>query len=648
MEEFDFLPKHWKTGKLEDLLDYIQPTDYIVESTDYSDNYKTPVLTPGKSFIKGYTNETHGVFKNLPVIIFDDFTTATKFVTFPFKVKSSAMKILSPKTKDSNIKFAFYYMQTLRVSTDTHKRYWISVYAKIKVPLPPPLEQELIVSKIEELLSDLENGKQQLLTAREQLKVYRQSLLKWAFEGKLTENWRKQNLPAAEGLNSSNAQKGSKGKSTPKVHGSRVRIPIESHSMAAEPVVGYVPKEGTELGELPEGWQVIRVGDVCECIVPNRDKPKSFSGNIKWVTTPNLAPNSVRLNYEDISLGLTETEVEEYNARVIPVGGVIMTCVGTFGLSAIVEKPIVINQQLHAFISNNQVNAKYLAYCIQHSKNYFEKMATTTTIAYLNKTNCNSMPLPLCSLEEQKAIVDQIESKLTVCDKIEETIESSLQQAETLKQSILKQAFEGRLVAAEEKPAYKPKNVYFYQMQLLGYVLKISKEKNISHGEMTTAKYMYLIDRLFKVPTHYKYERWHLGPYPPEMKKAVKNKKFFGADGNELKVVDEKSLFKYNNPYEQQVIDGIGELAQLFGQYVPKERPHQTELLATVCKVIEDIQSTDLAAVRQSMKEWKIDLKNTKVKNKAEKFNEADTAKCLNFVMEKSWDIKLISNSKSV
>ncbi len=256
--------------------------------------------------------------------------------------------------------------------------------------VPSMKEQQAIVSKIEELLSDLENGKQQLLTAQQQLKVYRQSLLKWAFEGRLTN----------KNVN----------------------------------------------GELPKGWKVVKVGDICKCIVPNRDKPKSFSGNIKWVTTPNLTPDSIRLDYNNISLGLSEIEVKEFNARVIPVGGVIMTCVGTFGLSAIVEKPIVINQQLHAFISNEIINPKYLAYCIQYSKNFFEKKSTSTTIQYLNKENCNSMPLPLYSIEEQQKIVDELESKLTVCDKIEETITNSLQQAEMLKQSILKKAFEGKLL----------------------------------------------------------------------------------------------------------------------------------------------------------------------------------------------------------
>ena len=84
----------WKEYTLGELLQYEQPTAYIVKSTDYNDNYKTPVLTAGKTFILGYTNERQGVYDELPVIIFDDFTTASQYVNFKFKVKSSAMKIL--------------------------------------------------------------------------------------------------------------------------------------------------------------------------------------------------------------------------------------------------------------------------------------------------------------------------------------------------------------------------------------------------------------------------------------------------------------------------------------------------------------------------------------------------------------------------
>jgi len=89
------LPKGWSICRLEDIVDYEQPQAYIVDSTEYSDTYKTPVLTAGKSFIIGYTNEQEGIYKNVPVIIFDDFTTDSKYVDFPFKVKSSAMKIFN-------------------------------------------------------------------------------------------------------------------------------------------------------------------------------------------------------------------------------------------------------------------------------------------------------------------------------------------------------------------------------------------------------------------------------------------------------------------------------------------------------------------------------------------------------------------------
>ena len=99
------IDRDWTESTFADLLDYEQPTKYIVKSTKYSDTYKTPVLTAGKSFIKGYTDETGGIFSNLPTIIFDDFTTATQFVNFEFKVKSSAMKILVPTSQLINMPF---------------------------------------------------------------------------------------------------------------------------------------------------------------------------------------------------------------------------------------------------------------------------------------------------------------------------------------------------------------------------------------------------------------------------------------------------------------------------------------------------------------------------------------------------------------
>ena len=146
------LPERWKYKQLEDVLDYEQPQKYIVESTEYSDDYTTPVLTAGKSFIIGHTNERSGICTDVPVIIFDDFTTDSKFVDFPFKVKSSAMKILHPKG-DINLKYLAYFMSITRLVGTTHKRYWISEYSKIKVPIPPKEEQDKIVFLIEAFYS---------------------------------------------------------------------------------------------------------------------------------------------------------------------------------------------------------------------------------------------------------------------------------------------------------------------------------------------------------------------------------------------------------------------------------------------------------------------------------------------------------------
>ena len=134
------------------VLQYEQPTKYIVKSANYSREYETPVLTAGKSFILGRTNEKEGIFpaENLPVIIFDDFTTATKFVDFPFKVKSSAMKILTVRDRSvADAKFVFLAMQDLAHDASRHKRYWIAEYSKLKIPLPALSVQKTLVNSVE-------------------------------------------------------------------------------------------------------------------------------------------------------------------------------------------------------------------------------------------------------------------------------------------------------------------------------------------------------------------------------------------------------------------------------------------------------------------------------------------------------------------
>ena len=168
----------WEDKELGELLDYQQPTNYLVSSTEYSDEYKTPVLTAGKTFILGYTDETEGIFsKNLPTIIFDDFTTAFHYVDFPFKAKSSAMKMLTIKHDKDNIKYIHAAMTQIDFALGEHKRYWISEYQNEVIPYPHPDEQK----KIADFLSSLDDKISLVADELDKVKTFKKGLLQQMF-----------------------------------------------------------------------------------------------------------------------------------------------------------------------------------------------------------------------------------------------------------------------------------------------------------------------------------------------------------------------------------------------------------------------------------------------------------------------------------
>ena len=169
------------------VMDYEQPTKYIVRDTKYDDNFKTPVLTAGQSFVLGYTNETTGIFKaskDNPVIIFDDFTTSFHWVDFNFKVKSSAMKMLRLKkdrSHDANFRYLYYVMKNIQYVPVDHTRQWIEKYSKFKIPLPLIEEQQRIVDildRFDKLCNDISEGLPAEIEARQkQYEYYRDKLL---------------------------------------------------------------------------------------------------------------------------------------------------------------------------------------------------------------------------------------------------------------------------------------------------------------------------------------------------------------------------------------------------------------------------------------------------------------------------------------
>ena len=191
------IPKGWQKKQIKDLLDYERPDKYIVENDRYGVK-GTPVLTANKSFILGYTDETNGIYDAVPAIIFDDFTTDSKFVEFPFKIKSSAIKILKGKTPDVDLRFVYEKMKSINFPTGSHKRYYISQYQNMEVELPPIAEQQKIadmlktvdeaINKTEEILlkaEDLKRGvMERLLTEGINHTEFKQSAI-----GKVPKDW---------------------------------------------------------------------------------------------------------------------------------------------------------------------------------------------------------------------------------------------------------------------------------------------------------------------------------------------------------------------------------------------------------------------------------------------------------------------------
>lgn len=451
MSEEKVLPKGWKIAILEDLLDYIQPTEFIVTSTEYDDNYKTPVLTAGKSFLLGYTNETFGIFTKLPAIIFDDFTTAIKWVNFPFKVKSSAMKILVPTHQDVNMKYVYYFMETLRINTDTHKRYWISVGAKTNIPLPPLPEQHRIVAKIEELFSSLDKGIESLKTAQQQLKVYRQAVLKHAFEGKLTEKWRQQQEMDA-------------------------RLPAGRF----EGRFGFAqrPPNSVNEGELPEGWVSITLGEII-----------SISSG-KGLTKANRRDEGEYFVYGGNGITGKHNEYLFEEEKLI-IGRVGVHCGNTH-----ITKPkswITDNAFVVSF-DEERIDLKFLHHLLKVSN--LNKYASSTAQPVISQGNVYPIKIAYPKNKtEQHHIVSEIEKRLSVCDKLEESIATALQQAEALRQSILKKAFEGRLLSEAElnecrkDPNWEPASVLLERIRAERETLTNSvKKKSVKTKKSTKSK----------------------------------------------------------------------------------------------------------------------------------------------------------------
>lgn len=358
--------------ELGELLDYEQPTPYIVESTDYDEKYDIPVLTAGKSFILGYTNEKTGVYDKLPVIIFDDFTTASRYVSFPFKVKSSAMKILTANTDIVLPKYIYYRMQIIQFDHSTHKRYWIQQYSKIKVAVPPLEEQQRIVARIEELFSQLDDAEATLQKTKAQLAVYSQAVLHSVFT---------------------------------------TADDCSKHTIA----------------------------DICDSIV---DCPHSTP---KWVSKGRLClrTTNFRRGYLDLSVPnyVSEETFNTRNRRLVPTpGDVLYSREGAIlGIACIIPQDtyVCLGQRMMLLRPGNKVMNKYLMYYL-NSPEVTAFVASKTggsASPHVNVGDIKGFRIPIPNLEQQVLMINEIESRLSVCESIEQTVVTTLQQVSAMRQS---------------------------------------------------------------------------------------------------------------------------------------------------------------------------------------------------------------------
>ena len=190
----------------------------------------------------------------------------------------------------------------------------------------------------------------------------------------------------------------------------------------------------------PKGWDVVPVGKVTGCIVPGRDKPKSFSGDTSWVTTKDLEHLGITMQPKDF-IGLSDEEIKEVKAKVIPENSVLMTCVGDLGVISIAGVPMVINQQLHAFQCGKELDSQFLMFALSFQKAFMLKMASSTTVHYMNKAVCNSVPVIIPPVVLQNKFSD-VAIKIRQSLRLKNESENSILD---LFSSLTQQAFNGEL-----------------------------------------------------------------------------------------------------------------------------------------------------------------------------------------------------------
>ena len=412
-------------------------------------------------------------------------------ITPKFTLQRS-VAVITPLLIDS--KFLMYQFGSPRIAIHfkksargtAQKGVYLKTLGDTKIWLPPLLEQHRIVAKIEELFSELDKGVENLKTAREQLKVYRQALLKHAFEGKLTAQWRADNpdkLETADALlkriQHERAQRYQQQLADWEASGKEGNKP-----KVPKPQLRLTTAELVELPVLPEGWGWVRLVEICEEVVDchNKTAPYIASG-IPLVRTPSI--RDMKLIFDD-SIRYVSTETYLFWSRRCPPlpGDILFTREAPMGEAAIIPegKTICMGQRIMLLRPGRSLCRIYLLCATQAPtfKKIAGRAAVGTGVKHLRVGDVERLIIPICSHTEQMEISNQLDAILSEIDQLEQTITTSLQQAEALRQSILKKAFSGQLVPQD--PSDEPASALLARIEA-ERVAAVAKPRKAATGD---------------------------------------------------------------------------------------------------------------------------------------------------------------------
>ncbi len=440
------LPRGWVWTRVGEAIKKIPLTGKKLNQSEYLSTGEIPVVDQGQKFVGGYTNKKElTVCCETPLIVFGDHTKVIKYINFAFVAGADGVIVFEP-LQMYYPKLLYYFLYGLTLPEKGYARHF-QFLDKSLIPLPPLPEQRRIVARIEELFTKLDAGIEALNKVKTQLKRYRQSVLKAAFEGSLTVAWREAHKgelePASALLEKIKAERAKSGK-----------------------YKETTPLDTAGLPELPEGWVWTNLSTVAQIkggVAKGEKRPRDQRTRL----VPYLRVANVQRGFLDLTeiKEIEATEGDICELRLLP-GDVLLNEGGDrdkLGRGWVwkgeIAECIHQNHVFRARLYDQRLSPVFVSfYTNSLGQAYmFSQGKQTTNLASINMTKLAQLPIPLPSLMEQHKIVEEIDRCFSIADQVEKTVEHGLKQADRLRQSILKSAFEGKLVPQDpnDEPADK-------------------------------------------------------------------------------------------------------------------------------------------------------------------------------------------------